>query len=85
MDDHPSANTSSLSQTTSEPVDTASDWQVEWLTLSDVTGRFHATRLRFLLDHALANQSDADDRSFAQAHAALTDFFGTATVLAACR
>ena len=86
MDDHPSATTFTTSRTTSGSVGIASDWQVEWLRLTDVTRCFHATRLRSLLDHALANQSDADDRNFAQAHTALTDFFDTATVsVARCR
>ena len=85
MDDHPSANTSRVFRTTPQTDDIGSDWQVAWLALSDVMGRFHVARLRSLLDDALANRSDADECGVAKAHAALTDFFDAATVLVARR
>ena len=85
MDDHPSANTSRALRTTPQTDAIGRDWQVEWLALSDVTGRFHVARLRALIDDALANRSDADECGVAEAHAALTDFFDTATVLVARR
>ena len=83
MHDFPSANTSRAMHTTLQTGETENDWQLEWLTLSDVMGRFHVARVGSLLEVALANYSAVGELSHTDAHAAMNEFFDSATALVA--